>query len=113
MNQAPVARKAQGGVGGGRKGRGGEGARHSRVKDKVGETYGLLEVVELDRANDTGERQAKWRCRCHCGCGREDVVVRTGDLGRSTRSCGSLRQEHGRRSMRRVNERRRERSRLT
>jgi hypothetical protein len=78
----------------------------SRVKDKAGRTYGLLEVLRLERANDLGERQAKWRCRCLCGCGRENVVVRTGDLGRCTNSCGSLRQEHGRRSVAAMNDRR-------
>lgn len=79
---------------------------HSRVKSKLGRTYGLLEVIALDRTNDLGERQAKWRCRCRCGCGRENVVVRTGDLGRSTNSCGSLRQENGRRGVARINSRR-------
>ena len=40
--------------------------RHdSRAKDRVGDIYGKLEVLE--RSSPVGEKPVFWRCRCECG----------------------------------------------
>ena len=54
----------------------------------VGEKYGRLTVVELDRIQN---RKTYWKCVCDCGL----TVIATGNNLRSgnTKSCGCLRRE--------------------
>ena len=56
-------------------------------KCKVGDVLGRLTLVEY---LGTAGKQAVWRCRCACG---NEVVLKSGNLGVSTKSCGCIKRE--------------------
>lgn len=59
----------------------------ARIKDEVGNRYGMLLVLEFAGIND--QQHAAWKCLCNCGEEKiaSGVLLR---LGR-TKSCGCLR----------------------
>lgn len=68
-----------------------------RKAPERGRRYGRLVVVRLEKT-EGGRRY--WRCRCDCT--GKNVVVPTRYLtSGETRSCGCLRIDHGRATMRR------------
>ena len=59
------------------------------LKNEIGNTYGYLTVVE--RAENTKDGKARWRCKCKCG-NEVDVIgkhLRSGN----TKSCGCYQRE--------------------
>jgi hypothetical protein len=59
------------------------------VKDRLGETYGRLEVIA--RADNDEHGHAMWRCACQCGT---ETIVQGSSLGSGRAlSCGCLRRE--------------------
>lgn len=72
-----------------------ETKRGKRYKDRMGERFGRLLVVELADfyTSPAGSRQAQWVCECDCG---RYVTVPSGSLtSGNTRSCGCLSVELG------------------
>lgn len=58
-------------------------------KDRTGQVFGRLTVIEFSRKND--RRQAFWKCQCECG---SKIEAFGGNLhSGATRSCGCLRDE--------------------
>lgn len=56
----------------------------SALKNEIGNTYGLLTVIE--RASNGTNGKARWKCRCQCG---NEIIVLGSDLRRGhTQSCG-------------------------
>ena len=64
------------------------------VKDEVGNTYGYLTVIE--RAENSKEGRARWRCRCKCG--NETIVLGKNLRNGNTKSCGCYQRERAARS---------------
>ena len=60
------------------------------LKNEIGNTYGYLTVIE--RAENTKEGRAQWRCQCKCG----NTVIVLGKHLRSgnTKSCGCYKKEN-------------------
>lgn len=65
--------------------------RKSQIKDRVGQQFGRLTVVRLDRVE---KGIVRWLCSCTCG---NSTVLKVSQLcrkdGYATRSCGCLKQE--------------------
>ena len=61
----------------------------SKLKDITGQTFGYLTVIE--RANNTSDGLAQWKCICKCG---KEVTVRGSCLRNGhTQSCGCKQKE--------------------
>ena len=54
------------------------------VKNEIGNTYGYLTVIE--RAENTKEGRAQWKCKCKCG--NELIVLGKHLRSGNTKSCG-------------------------
>jgi hypothetical protein len=59
------------------------------LKNEIGNTYGYLTVIE--RAENTKEGRAMWKCRCKCG--NETVVLGKHLRSGNTKSCGCYQRE--------------------
>lgn len=59
-----------------------------QIKDLKGQTFGSLEVIELDKSS-LGNIKIKWLCKCH-NCNRPDLVsIRANDLlMHKSQTCG-------------------------
>ncbi len=63
------------------------GHKGTRIKDKIGQRFGLLTVEKLDHI-DERDKHAYWLCKCDCG---NHTVVDSGSLSSgNTKSCGCL-----------------------
>lgn len=58
----------------------------NRRKDRVGEKYGMLTVVEMLY----GYKQKQTYCRCKCDCGNETIAYAGNIFRGATKSCGCL-----------------------
>jgi hypothetical protein len=56
-------------------------------KAKIGDKFGRVTLVEY---LGTTNKQAIWRCQCACG---NEIIVKSGNLGTDTNSCGCIRRE--------------------
>ena len=75
-----------------------------RPIDLIGNQYGRLTVVSLFRGPiKRANKSAQWNCRCTCG-NVTSVAAHYLKNG-STRSCGCLRRENGRRTIGEYNDR--------
>lgn len=61
----------------------------SQVKSEIGNTYGYLTVIE--RAPNTKDGHARWKCRCKCG--NELIVLGKHLRSGNTKSCGCYQKE--------------------
>lgn len=59
------------------------------LKNEIGNTYGYLTVIE--RAENTKEGRAMWKCKCKCG--NETVVLGKHLRSGNTKSCGCYQRE--------------------
>ena len=59
------------------------------LKNEIGNTYGYLTVVE--RAENTKEGRAMWKCKCKCG--NETIVLGKHLRSGNTKSCGCYQRE--------------------
>lgn len=59
------------------------------VKNEIGNTYGYLTVIE--RAENSKEGRARWKCRCKCG--NETIVLGKHLRNGNTKSCGCYQRE--------------------
>lgn len=59
------------------------------LKNEIGNTYGYLTVIE--RAENTKEGRAMWKCKCKCG--KETVVLGKHLRSGNTKSCGCYQRE--------------------
>lgn len=59
------------------------------LRDRTGQRYGRLTVVK--RGPNKGKKTVRWWCECDCG--RACVLVHAGNLGKSSTSCGCIRDE--------------------
>lgn len=59
------------------------------VKNEIGNTYGYLTVIE--RAENTKEGRAQWKCKCKCG--NELIVLGKHLRSGNTKSCGCYQKE--------------------
>ena len=61
------------------------------AKDITGKTFGNLTVIRCVGSCCRGTAKKRlWECQCSCG---KKKIVRTGDLGKNTRSCGCLKKQ--------------------
>lgn len=65
-----------------------QGKSESKIIDLKGQRFGKLVVIE--RAENTKQGQAQWKCKCDCG---NEVIVRGYGLINGTKSCGCLQKE--------------------
>jgi len=70
-----------------------------RYKDRVGEKYGRLTVIEFAGRNEASRKQKTvlWKCDCDCGTRSHVVHARNLASGR-VKSCGCLAVEQSRRA---------------
>ena len=61
----------------------------SKIKDEVGNVYGYLTVIE--RAENSKDGRARWKCRCKCG--NEVIVLGKHLRSGNTKSCGCYQKE--------------------
>jgi hypothetical protein len=71
---------------------------HKRIKNRVGQTYGRLTVLEFSRVDEKGKTY--WKCKCACG---KVKIFYGGDLSwRCSCGCGSVKTRfkatHGRKN---------------
>lgn len=59
------------------------------LKNEIGNTYTYLTVIE--RAENSAEGRARWRCKCKCG--NETIVLGKHLRSGNTKSCGCLQRE--------------------
>lgn len=59
------------------------------LKNEIGNTYGYLTVIE--RAENTKEGRAMWKCKCKCG--NETIVLGKHLRSGNTKSCGCFQRE--------------------
>ena len=59
------------------------------LKNEIGNTYGYLTVIE--RAENTKEGRAMWKCKCKCG--NETIVLGKHLRSGNTKSCGCYQRE--------------------
>ena len=59
------------------------------LKNEIGNTYGYLTVIE--RAENTKDGRAMWKCRCKCG--NETIVLGKHLRSGNTKSCGCYQRE--------------------
>lgn len=59
------------------------------LKNEIGNIYGYLTVI--DRAENTKEGRAKWKCKCKCG--NETIVLGKHLRSGNTKSCGCYQRE--------------------
>lgn len=68
-----------------------------RIKDKTGEKFGRLTVLEIDM--DKSSRKTYWLCKCDCG----NVISIRSDSLKITKSCGCLKKEQDFKNLHLVN----------
>lgn len=73
-----------------------------KFKDLTGRKFGRLTVIERaeDYIEPSGRHKVRWLCKCDCG---NKKVVLSGNLGRTTYSCGCLNKEMVFEKMRKYN----------
>ena len=63
---------------------------------KVGNRYGRLTVLEIDKSKIGGRQGYYYICQCDCG---NTVSVRGNILGKNTKSCGCLKKEQDKKNL--------------
>lgn len=63
----------------------------SKIKDRVGQRFGRLIVIEFSHITENKSRNAYWKCFCDCG---NETIVSSSHLGRGTNSCGCIAREN-------------------
>jgi len=71
----------------------------SKLIDLTGEKYGRLTVIK--RVSDGKNKHPRWLCKCDCG--NETTVSGSNLMNNSTKSCGCLRRELGKKHGREQN----------